>query len=152
MMSLASWRLRACLRGSSSAVVVSRRFRLILAVFIGLVSVAEARAQGPAIAFGDHHAIALRDNGDVLAWGTGNQCAFVRALSDATPMLVMRNAKEVAASARHTLVLTKDGKVYGWGLNPEGALGTGNTNDVCQGPVPVPSLDGKGVTHIATGY
>src|SRR5215831_4336097 len=133
MMSLASWRLRTRLRTSPLGFVISYRFRLILAVFISLAPVVEALAQGPAIAFGDHHAIALRDNGDVLAWGTGNQCAFVRALSDATPALVMRNAKEVAASARHTLVLTKDGKVYGWGLNPEGALGTGNTNDVCQG-------------------
>lgn len=118
----------------------------------GLTLASDALAQGPAIAFGDHHAVALRDNGDVLVWGTGNQCASVRSLSDATPTLVMRNAKEVAAGARHTLVLTKDGKVYGWGINPQGELGTGNTNDVCQGPVPVPSLDGKGVTHIATGY
>jgi len=128
--------------------------RTVAAAFlvVSLTFVQDARAQGPALAFGDHHAVALRDNGDVLVWGTGNQCAFVRALSDATPTLVMRNAKAVAAGARHTLVLTKDGKVYGWGINPQGELGTGNTNDVCQGPAAVPSLDGKGVTHIATGY
>ena len=103
--------------------VTSDPLRLFLAVFIGLALAADARAQGPAIAFGDHHAVALRDNGDVLAWGTGNQCAFVRSLSDATPTLIMRNAKAIAAGARHTLVLTKDGKVYGLGSQSAGRAG-----------------------------
>jgi alpha-tubulin suppressor-like RCC1 family protein len=36
--------------------------------------------------------------------------------------------------------MTEDGKVYGWGMNAEGALGTGNTNDQCEGPALVESL------------
>ena len=53
---------------------------------------------------------------------------------------MMRNAKEIAAASDHTLALTADGKVYGWGMNPEGPLGTGNTNDQCEGPALVESL------------
>ena len=38
------------------------------------------------------------------------------------------SVKEIAAASDHSLALTEDGKVYGWGMNAQGQLGMGNTN------------------------
>ena len=97
-----------------------------------------AYAADAAIAFGAKHAIALRTNGDVLTWGDNVGCQLGRPVTARTlgnPDLVMRNAKEIAAASDHNLVLTNEGKVYGWGMNPEGALGVGDLYDKCEGPV-----------------
>ena len=112
-----------------------------------------AQAAEPAIVFGARHALALRTNGDVLSWGENVGCQLGRRAGNrnATPAIVMRNAKQIAAASDHSLALTTDGKVYGWGTNPEGALGAGNTNDQCEGPLLIPSLADKTIAHIATG-
>jgi alpha-tubulin suppressor-like RCC1 family protein len=113
------------------------------------------RRADAAIAFGTKHAIALRTNGDVLTWGDNVGCQLGRPVTARTlgnPDLVMRNAKEIAAASEHNLVLTNDGKVYGWGMNPEGALGVGDLYDKCEGPVLVRSLADKVITHISTGH
>src|SRR5215471_393889 len=113
------------------------------------------RAAEPQLAFGTQHAVALRNNGDVLTWGDNVQCQLGRTSTtnrDAVPTVMMRNAKEIAAASFHTLVLTSAGKVYGWGVNAEGALGMGHAHDVCEGPELVESLADKTVVHIATGY
>lgn len=125
-------------------------------MFLGLFAFAAppAAAQTPAIAFGTRHAVALRNNGDVLTWGDNVGCQLGRASRgnyDANPALVMRNAKEIAAASDHALVLTLDGKVYGWGTNPQGELGVGDEYDKCEGPVLVESLADKTITHIGTG-
>jgi hypothetical protein len=64
----------------------------------------------------------------------------------------MRNSVAIAAAADHTLVLTGEGKVYGWGQNADGSLGVGNTYDQCEGPAAVESLSAHRVTRIATGH
>jgi alpha-tubulin suppressor-like RCC1 family protein len=107
------------------------------------------------IAFGSRHAVALRNNGEVLTWGDNVMCQLgrgTRGNSGAVPTVVLRNGTAVAAAADHSLALTADGKVYGWGMNAEGVLGTGNTNDQCEGPALVTSLEGQVITRIATGY
>ena len=113
-----------------------------------------AQTDRPTIAFGATHAIALRNNGDVLTWGAQGACTLGRRASrnGEAPALIMRNAREIAAAVDHNLVLTTDGKVFGWGRNGEGVLGTGDTFDKCEGPVPVQPLADKVVAHIATGY
>lgn len=130
-------------------------FRLAAGVAAVLLcaSAAHAQTDRPTIAFGTKHALALRDNGDVLSWGDNVMCQLGRPAgnSAATPTLVMRNGKEIAAASEHSLVLTADGKVYGWGMNAEGVLGVGDTYDKCEGPMLVPSLEGKTIAHIATG-
>ena len=75
-------------------------------------SVVTAQSPGAAIAFGNHHAVALRTNGDVLTWGENVYCQLgpaSRGTSGRTPELVMRNARAIAAAADHTLVLTSEG-------------------------------------------
>ena len=120
-------------------------------LLFGLPAAATAQTDTPRIAFGTNHAVALRNNGDVLTWGANVGCQLGRRAGnwDATPGLVMRNAKAIAAAADHTLVLTSDGKVYGWGTNGS-AIGTGQY-DQCEGPALVESLADKAITHIATG-
>jgi alpha-tubulin suppressor-like RCC1 family protein len=128
---------------------------LLLLIIVACPSNAAAQNTDAAIAFGNRHAVALRTNGDVLTWGENVYCQLGRASrgnSGRAPVLVMRNAKEIAAASDHTLVLTTDGKVYGWGMNAEGPLGVGNTYDQCEGPALAESLSNLTVAHIATGY
>jgi hypothetical protein len=130
---------------------------LIVAVSVAVTLGSQPAAQGvePAIVFGNHHAVALQSNGNVLTWGEAVYCQLGRASrgnSSREPGLVMRNAKQIAAAADHTLALTEDGKVYGWGMNPEGALGLGNTNDQCEGPALIESLSSVSSARIATGH
>ena len=98
--------------------------------------------------------MALQSNGNVLTWGEAVNCQLGRGSrtnSSREPGIVMRNAKQIAAANDHTLVLTDDGKVYGWGMNAEGALGVGNTYDQCEGPVLIESLANLSIVRIATG-
>jgi alpha-tubulin suppressor-like RCC1 family protein len=113
-----------------------------------------AAAADPAIAFGSKHAVALRNNGDVLTWGDNLFCQLGRPSSRnsaARPEVVLRNAREIAVSGNHTLAVTVDGKVYAWGANEGGALGTGSANDSCEGPQLVESLGAHRIAHVATG-
>ena len=128
----------------------------VLLVFVFALTALNSFAQttAPAIALGNRHAVALRTNGEVLTWGENLYCQLGRGSrgnSGRTPVVVMRNAKQVAAASDHTLVLTEEGKVYGWGMNPEGALGTANTNDQCEGPELIESLASERIAQIATG-
>ena len=111
-----------------------------------------AQSDTRAIAFGTRHAVALRNNGDVLTWGDNVSCQLGRAGGNrsATPGQVLRNIKEIAAAAAHTLALDADGKVYAWGGDAQ-ALGNGDDNERCEGPEPVVSLADKTIAHIATG-
>jgi alpha-tubulin suppressor-like RCC1 family protein len=43
----------------------------------------------------------------------------------------------VALSAKHSIAIASDGKVYCWGLNDEGQLGRGTINQECSDPEPV---------------
>lgn len=136
---------------------MTRRIACVLVPLLlaSLTGVAAAQTTSPTVAFGNKHGVALRDNGDVLTWGDNVMCQLGRATkgnTGPTPTVVMRNAKEIAVGPMHTLVLTADGTVYGWGGNGEGALGTGDGYDKCEGPVAIASLSGMKIAHIATGY
>lgn len=136
---------------------MSRRvtsLRVVALLFVLAAAVHAADAATPSVAFGTRHAAALRANGDIVTWGDNVGCQLGRGTkgnTSATPTLVMRNGREIAAASDHTLVLTDDGRVYGWGMNGDGVLGTSG-NDSCEGPASVNGLDGVAVAHIATGY
>jgi alpha-tubulin suppressor-like RCC1 family protein len=104
------------------------------------------------VVFGTRHAVALKNNGDVLTWGENVGCQLGRAAGNrsATPGQVLRNIKEIAAASAHTLALDVDGKVYAWGSEAQ-ALGNNDDFERCEGPEPVESLKDKTIAHIATG-
>lgn len=107
----------------------------------------------PAVAAGDYHCLALKDDGTLWDWGdngygqlgdgtTVNRNAPVRVTS-------LSDVFAVAGGGNHTLALTGDGRVWAWGDNSNGQLGDGTFLSRSQ-PLPVPHLT-QGVA-IAAGY
>ena len=97
------------------------------------------------------HALALRRDGAVFAWG--EDVDGLRGDARTTHALVTRvpglpAIAQVATAARHSLALGRDGHVYAWGGNGHGELGNGATGEPAV-PAAVPGLDG--VVAIAAG-
>jgi alpha-tubulin suppressor-like RCC1 family protein len=89
-----------------------------------------------AIAAGGTHSLALSADGKVWAWGhgTSGQLGNGGAQSLTYPVRVTKSdgtdligVKAIAAGLYHSVALTSDGKVWAWGRNDRGQLGTGNT-------------------------
>ena len=90
-----------------------------------------------AIAAGLKHAIALRKDGTVWAWGNredgaigdgnGKPGGSLRVLSATAPVAVrgLTGITQIAAGPNYNLALTRDGKVMSWGGNGAGELGVG---------------------------
>merc|ERR1712166_1219263 len=55
-----------------------------------------------------------------------------------------------AAGMYHTLCITADGSLFGWGLNKSGQLGVADTENRWM-PTLVTGLQGKQVAHVAAG-
>src|SRR6187402_2907860 len=125
---------------------------LLLLMLPSLEPVVSAQADTRMVVFGTRHAVALKNNGDVLTWGENVSCQLGRAAGNrsATPGQVLRNIKEIAAASAHTLALDVDGKVYAWG-SEAATLGNNDDFERCEGPEPVASLADKTIAHIATG-
>jgi alpha-tubulin suppressor-like RCC1 family protein len=89
-----------------------------------------------AIEAGRKHAIALRKDGTVWAWGVRDDGAIgdgevapgrPRVVSAAAPVAVpgLTGITQIAVGETHNLALTRDGKVMSWGSNSTGELGVG---------------------------
>jgi len=94
-----------------------------------------------AIAGSDHHTLALRDDGSVLAWGsneTGTLGDGTRT-DRASPAPILGLSDVVAITA--SLALRADGSVLVWGDHP-GDRHNGWTVTQRRRPVPVEGLDG----------
>lgn len=115
------------------------------------------------VATGYYHSIGLSLDGNVYSWGdnsagqlgngtfTGNNVPV--AVSTAG-VLSGKIITQIAAGGFHSIALASDGKVYTWGGNHIGQLGTGNTIN-SNVPVAVDNsgvLNGKFITQIAAGY
>jgi hypothetical protein len=139
-------------------VVISPRFRAIaggdLAILLlsSLGPVVSAQADSSMVGFGTRQAVALENHGDVLTGGDNVSCQLGRPAGNrsATPGLVLRNIKGVAAAAAHTLALGVDVKVYAWGGDAP-TLGNNDDNEPCEGPERVASLVAKTIAHIGYG-
>jgi alpha-tubulin suppressor-like RCC1 family protein len=90
-----------------------------------------------AIAAGTSHALAVRSDGTVRAWGyngysqlgarTTSTCGAYRDPCSTTPVQVqsLTGASTVAGGANFSLALKSDGTVWGWGENGYGQLANG---------------------------
>jgi len=114
------------------------------------------------ISGGLFHTVALASDGRVYAWGdnTYGQLGDGTTTSSTTPVAVQmigalsrQTVIAIAGAESHTVALTSEGKVYGWGRNNEGELGDGTTISRTT-PVAVDmsgALSGKVVTAITVG-
>jgi alpha-tubulin suppressor-like RCC1 family protein len=113
-----------------------------------------------AIAAGGEHGLALLGNGTVMAWGAneagqlGNEgveeAEPEEDISD-VPVAVegLSEVRAIAAGARHSLALLRNGTVMGWGEDSSGQLGDGAIAPVVEAPVAASGL--SGVSAIAAG-
>ena len=89
------------------------------------------------VACGRVHSIAVSSDGDVYAWGSGEEGATglrsgidgMESLVALVPTLVdgVDRVKAVACGSRHTLALTEEHTLYAWGWGTYGQLGLGDT-------------------------
>ena len=106
------------------------------------------------IGAGAQHSMALTDVGDVFSFGIGDdgQLGHNSYLSQWTPRRVEKltgmDVDAIACGGNHSAALTRDGRIYTWGLGVYGQLGLGNKNS---SPVPVLVQDLTGIVEIACG-
>lgn len=107
-----------------------------------------------AIAAGDDHSLALKNDGTVWAWGN-NWHGQVGDGTDTdkrpsgSQVNGLSNVTAIAAGMAHSLALTKDGSVWAWGYNDDGELGDGTRKDHLT-PTQIPGL--SEVKAIAAGF
>lgn len=104
-----------------------------------------------AIALGENHAVALRQDGRVLTWGVFEYDLW-RENERIFPVLIERELLEdvrmIAAGYKHALVVKGDGSVWAWGMNRRGQLGDGT---VVSKVFPVRVRGIEGVVSISGG-
>ncbi|XAR66242.1 hypothetical protein NMG60_11012398 [Bertholletia excelsa] len=110
------------------------------------------------VAAGLWHTVCISADGDIYAFG-GNQFGQLGTGSDQAetlprlldaPSVENVHAKVVSCGARHSAVVTDDGKVFCWGWNKYGQLGLGDVIDR-NIPSQVP-LDGCVPKNVACGW
>ncbi len=90
------------------------------------------------IAAGSNHCFALTNSGELYGWGSNTSKQLGADTSSKTvdtPELIeildskknVLSFSRIAASGNHTLAVTTDGAVYGWGENSSGELGSGSS-------------------------
>lgn len=106
-----------------------------------------------AAAQGGNHTLLLTSGGEVWAVGSntngqGGSPVTGQDLSVPTRVPGLADVVAIAAGARHSMALKRDGTVWAWGLNASGQLGINAS--VGQTHVPT-QLQLTGVTHISSG-
>jgi len=103
---------------------------------------------------GSFHTLAVRSNGTVWAWGSNHYSKLGYATggyASPTPrqVLNLKDVVQVSASWEHSAALTRDGRVWTWGGNRFGQLGTapGASRET---PMPITGL--TGIVSIDAGY
>ena len=116
-----------------------------------------------AVAAGYEHSLALADDGKVYAWGGNSEGELgigstmwseLPKAVDTSGALSGKTVTAIAAGQNVSFALTSDGRVFSWGRNNTGNLGTGTATAQETTPVAVDDagvLSGKIVTAIAPG-
>ncbi len=115
-----------------------------------------------AIGAGGNRSFALKSDGKVYAWGdnttgllgNGSLTAATSPVAVKTSgVLSGKTVTELAVGYSHTLVLTSDSKLFAWGNNDYGQLGTGNTTSSTEAVAVkmTGALNGKVPQHIYVG-
>jgi RCC1 and BTB domain-containing protein len=93
------------------------------------------------ICCGSHHSIVLTENGEVYAWGqnrlgqigNGEECS-----SELKPIKINiydeHRIIAISCGSFHSIALSENGGVYGWGSNQYGQLGVSKEKRVCNSP------------------
>ena len=107
----------------------------------------------PQVAAGDFDTFALKDNGDVWAWGKNDkgQLGDGTTNSSLTPVKVADGHKfvQISAGYDYTLAIDTDGYAWAWGGNDDGKLGNGTTTG---STTPVQVSGGHKFRQITTDY
>lgn len=107
------------------------------------------------IACGWLHVLVLTEEGQVWAWGWNNwgEVGVDNKEPQWVPQLILDKDKDVVSikcGYVHSLALTREGKLFSWGVNIYGQLGVGNTADQTK-PEPMLWLQHEEVVFIGTG-
>jgi alpha-tubulin suppressor-like RCC1 family protein len=107
------------------------------------------------ISAGGSHTMAINKNGRAWGWGlnSNGQLGDNSVTSRLTPVSVLGAVKtfcQISAGNAHTMVIDKNGRAWGWGLNSSGRLGD---NSVTSRRTPVSVLGAvKTFCKISVGY
>jgi len=106
---------------------------------------------------GGMHSLALGKDGKVWSWGNNDRKALGRPgegwTAEVTPLPAGVVAAKVATTDTVALVLTTDGRVFGWGSfrDSTGFIGFAPGNEMQETPAEIEFFRNKGVVDIATG-
>lgn len=116
------------------------------------------------IVCGANHVLALDADGNVFAWGSGQQNQLGRRVIERTKTeglvprefgLPRRKIAQVACGSYHSFAVEKNGTVWAWGLNNFGETGipdnAGEDDAVILKPAKVPALSEKKIKMIDGG-
>lgn len=105
-----------------------------------------------AVAAGNYHCLALKNNGNVMAWGRNSDGQLGNGTNADTNLPVQVNflsgVKCIAAGTTHSIALRNDSTVWAWGENTWGQLGNGNSTSY---NFPVQVIGLTGVIAISAG-
>ncbi|XP_057858700.2 ultraviolet-B receptor UVR8 isoform X2 [Cryptomeria japonica] len=109
------------------------------------------------IACGDSHCLAVTRDGEVQSWGRNQngQLGLGNTEDSLVPQKIQAfeglAIKMVAAGAEHTVAVSEDGNLYGWGWGRYGNLGLADRNDRFI-PEEVATINGEKFSMIACGW
>ncbi len=105
------------------------------------------------ISTGDYHAVALKNDGSVWAWGYNSYGGLGNGTTTSTKLPIqvkdslgtgyLTDIKQVSVGNAYTLALKNDGTVWAWGYNYNGQLGDGTTTNT-KLPIQVKNVSGSG--------
>mmetsp|Transcript_34851 Transcript_34851/g.39501 ORF Transcript_34851/g.39501 Transcript_34851/m.39501 type:complete len:534 (+) Transcript_34851:58-1659(+) len=107
---------------------------------------------------GGHHSFYIKED-KVFAWGRNNYGQLGLGYRDEavylpTEIEVLRDVGviDIAGGESHSLAVTKDFKVYSWGKNDEGQLGTNEEElEASEEPKEIPFFENLNITRIQSG-